>query len=67
MLDENNGIGLVVETRLNGQNGRAKLKSYGYPRIKLKNILWSGDLKDSLRIAAENSIHEMSSNPQTDS
>ena len=27
-----------VETGLNGQNGQAKLKSGGHPRIKLKKI-----------------------------
>ena len=27
-----------VETGLNGQNGRAKLKSFGHPRIKLKKM-----------------------------
>ena len=42
-----------VETGLNGQNSRAKLKSYGHPRIKLKKSLWLGDLKSSLRIAAK--------------
>ena len=51
-----------VETGLNGQNGRAKFESCGHPRIKLKNILWSGDLKTSLRIAAKKSIHKTSSN-----
>ena len=50
-----------VETGLNGQNDWAKLKSCGHPRIKLKNVLWSGDLKASLRIAAEKSIHKTSS------
>ena len=43
-----------VETALNWQNCWAKLKSCGHPsRIKLKNVLWSGDLKASLRIAAK--------------
>ena len=30
--------------------------------IKLKNVLWSGELKASLGIAAEKLIHKMSSN-----
>ena len=43
------------------QNGRTKLKSCGYPRIKLKNVLLSGDLKASLRIAAKKSLYKTSS------
>ena len=43
------------------QNGQTKLKSSGHPRIKLKKGLWSGDLKASLRIAAEKLIHKTSS------
>ena len=31
-----------VETGLNRQNGRAKLKSYGHPRIKLKKYFVVG-------------------------
>ena len=41
-----------VETGLNGQNRQAKLKSCGHPGIK-KNVLWSGNLKASLRIATK--------------
>ena len=33
----------------------------GHPRIKQKNVLWSGDLKASLRIAAKKSIRKTSS------
>ena len=54
-----------VETGLNGQNIQPKLKSCGQPRIKLKKILWSGDLKASLRIVAEKSIHKTSSTLET--
>ena len=44
------------------QNDQAKLKSCGHPRIKIKkNVLWSGNLKASLRIAAEKSIYKTSS------
>ena len=50
-----------VETELNGRNGQAKLKSCGHSRIKLKNVLWSGDLKASLRIASKKLIHKTSS------
>ena len=42
------------------QNGRAKLKSCGHPRIKLKKC--SVDIKASLKIATEKSIHKTSSN-----
>ena len=34
-----------VETGLNGQNGWAKLKSYGHPRIKLKKSFVVGRKK----------------------
>ena len=38
-------------------------QSCGHPRIKLKkNVLWSGDLKASLRIATKKLIHKTSSN-----
>ena len=39
------------------QNGLAKLKSCGHPRAKQKHLLWSEDLKASLRNATAKSIH----------
>ena len=45
------------ETGLNGQNSRAKLKSYGHFRAKLKHALWLGDRKASLINCPENIFH----------
>ena len=35
--------GWVETAGLNGQNGQTKLKSCGYPRIKLKNVLFENE------------------------
>ena len=46
-----------------GKNEWGKCKFCMHPRAKLKHVLWlgPGDLKDSLKNAAEKSIHNMSS------
>ena len=44
------------------QNGRAKLKSYGHFKAKLKHVLWLGDLKASYIIASEKKLYKTSSN-----
>ena len=51
-----------VETGLNGWNGRAKVKSCGHPRIKLKKCFVIGRPKSLLRIAAKKLILKTSSN-----
>ena len=43
------------------QNGRAWCKSCVHLRAKLKHVLWLGDLKASLKNAAEKSFHKTSS------
>ena len=40
------------------ENSQLELKSYRYFRAKLKNVLWSGDLKASLSYSSEKLIYK---------
>ena len=50
-----------VETGLNGQNSRAKLKSCGHPRIKLKKCFVIGRPKSFIENCHKKMIHKTSS------